>query len=148
MGLDKLKFLYKTLVLENAQNPRHHVDKLPANYEHVTLHNTTCGDTINLGVKFQDGRIADAVFNGDGCTISQASASLMTEAVHGHTIADVQNMVETFSTMAMGGQADEEAAGKLGDAAVMANVAQFPARIKCATMSWHAVEELIERYQS
>lgn len=148
MSLAKLKFLYKTLVLENAQNPQHHVEKLPADYEEVTLHNPTCGDTINLGVKFKDGKIVDAVFNGDGCSISQASASLMTTAVHGQQIDDIQKMAETFSTMVMGGKIDKQAAAQLGDAAVMANVAEFPARIKCATMSWHAVEELIKRYQS
>lgn len=145
MGLDKLKFLYKTLVLEHAKQPHHRVTNLPDDYEQVTLHNTTCGDTINLAAKISDGKVSDAVFNGNGCTISQASASMMTDAVHGRTIADVEQMVATFSTMTMGGQVSDEAASQLGDAAVMASVAEFPARIKCATLAWHAIEELINR---
>lgn len=145
MSLDRLKFLYKTLVLENAQHPQHHVDRLPADYSQVTLHNPTCGDTIHLAAKLENGRIVDIVFNGSGCTISQASASLMTQAVCGKAVEEVPAMVNTFSKMAMGEKVDESAIEKLGDAAVMANVAQFPARIKCATMSWHAVQALIQQ---
>lgn len=147
MGLDKLKFLYKTLVLEHAQRPHHFVDQLPDNYASVTLHNVTCGDTINVAAQISNGKIKDVVFNGNGCTISQASASMMTDAVSGRTTDDVHKMVATFSTMAMGGQVADDAVSQLGDAAVMASVAEFPARIKCATLAWHEIEELINRQQ-
>lgn len=147
MSLNKLAFLYKTLVLEHAKSPHHFASQLPADSETVTLHNPTCGDTINLSAKIKDNHITDVCFNGSGCTISQASASMMTDTLNNKTVKQAQDLIAAFSTLAMGGQVTAEQEKGLQDAAVMATVAEFPTRIKCATLAWHAMGQLIQNYE-
>lgn len=144
MSLNKLAFLYKTLVLEHAKAPHHFVTQLPTYVQTVTLHNPTCGDTINLSAKIDHGQITDVCFNGSGCTISQASASMMTDVLNNKTVEQAQDLIAAFSTLAMGGKISSEQEKGLQDAAVMATVAEFPTRIKCATLAWHAMGQLIQ----
>ncbi len=147
MSLNKLAFLYKTLVLEHAKAPHHFASQLPEDGQTVTLHNPTCGDTINLAAKIKEGSITDVCFNGSGCTISQASASMMTDTLNNKTLAQAQDLIAAFSTLAMGGKVSPEQEKGLQDAAVMATVAEFPTRIKCATLAWHAMGQLIQNYE-
>lgn len=147
MGLNKLSFLYKTLVLEHAKSPHHFLNSLPNNLQTVTLHNPTCGDTVNVAARFKNNRVAEVHFNGSGCTISQASASMMTDTMQGKSIDQARELIAAFSTLTMGGKITPEQEQGLQDAAVMATVAEFPARIKCATLAWHAMDQLIENYE-
>ena len=143
MGLAKLGFLYKTLVLEHAKQPHHFTSQLPDGGQQLTLHNPTCGDTINVSLQVVNGQIAHLCFNGEGCTISQASASMMTDVLNGKRVAEAQQLIQAFLDLSMGNQISPESQKALQDAAVMGTVAEFPARIKCATLAWHAVQELL-----
>ena len=120
MALTKLDQMYRAVILDEAQHPRHH-GVLPAFDHEIT--------------------VTDVAFSGSGCTISQASASLMTEQIIGKTPADIEQMVETFSDLIING--DVPNADILGDAAVLKGVHQFPARIKCATLAWKAAAQVL-----
>ena len=93
MGLSKLNYLYRTLVLAHASHP-HHQGKLPDATAQTTLHNPTCGDTINLTVRIDDDKISDLKFTGSGCTISQASASMMGDVLIGKSVSDAQQLIQ------------------------------------------------------
>lgn len=139
MGLSSLNRLYMTLITEHSKHP-HHFGQLEG-VKAVQLNNPTCGDVISLTVQVTEGVITDIAFSGHGCAISTASASMMTDAVLNKTIKEAQDLGLLFSDMVQGqsdGSVDE-----LGDAAMMAGVAQFPQRIKCATLSWNALKEAL-----
>ena len=142
MALSKLDSLYMAVVSDHSKHP-HHRGKV-ADAEVLELHNPTCGDVIELSLRIDaDGKIADIAFDGAGCTISTASASMMTVAVLGKTKDQALELAEMFSRMVQGQQEDVQE--RLGEAALLAGVAKFPQRIKCATLSWKALEKAIER---
>lgn len=143
MSLSSLDNLYRQMILEHANQPHHH-GKLPTADKQIELRNPTCGDVLELAVKLDDsGKIADVAFSGTGCTISQASASMMTDEVIGKTPAQVAEMVEAFSEM-ITAKTDKDYEKLLGDAVVLEGVAQFPARIKCATLAWKAIYQALQ----
>lgn len=142
MNLDSLKELYRQLILDHAQHP-HHYGKLKAADQQVQLNNPTCGDVIELAVTFDTNRehIQKIAFSGEGCSISQASASMMCDLVSGQTLTEVKQEIQIFLELLMANR--EVNADQLGDAAVLAAVVKFPARIKCATLAWKALEQAI-----
>lgn len=140
MSLMGLNNLYREVILDHSQNP-HHKHALPRATSKTTLKNPTCGDVINLELEIKDDKIIDAGFSGEGCTISQASASMMTDAIIGKTTTQGLEMAHIFSDMVMGKQHPDSDLKKLGDAAILSSVMQFPARIKCATLSWWALRK-------
>lgn len=148
MGLANLSFLYKTLVLEHAKSPHHYEAELPTNSHQITLHNPTCGDTINVSLEIQDGRLKHLCFNGSGCTISQASASMMTDTLEGQGTENAQKLIQGFLNLCMGETIPDDLKQELQDAAVMGTVAKFPARIKCATLAWHAVQDILNQQKN
>ncbi len=136
MALSKLDSLYMAVVADHSKNP-HHQGKLE-DAEQISLNNPTCGDVINLSVKFgADDRLEDIAFLNSGCTISTASASMMTDAVLGKTKQEILELATIFSEMV-------ERQDQLGDAAFLSGVAKFPQRIKCATLAWNALKKTIE----
>ncbi|HFI0082796.1 TPA: Fe-S cluster assembly sulfur transfer protein SufU [Streptococcus suis] len=141
MALSRLDSLYMAVVSEHSKSPRHHGSL--SGVEKLELHNPTCGDVIELSVKIEDNVITDIAFDGVGCTISTASASMMTEAVLGKSLDQAQELAEVFSQMVQGQQDDKQK--ELGDAALLAGVAKFPQRIKCATLPWNALKKALER---
>ncbi len=141
MSLLRLKALYQTVILEHAQAP-HHFGTLP-NARTVTLHNPTCGDEINVQMVINQQIIEKIAFTGSGCTISQASASIMTDTLQGRTVAAARTQIKNFSTLIMGQPVSDADQHALGDAAVLGTVAEFPTRIKCATLAWHAADQLL-----
>lgn len=144
MALSKLDSLYMAVVSEHSKSPRHRGSL--AGVERLELHNPTCGDVIELSVKLEDGVIADIAFDGVGCTISTASASMMSEVVLGKDLAQAQELATIFSQMVQG---QEDARQKeLGDASLLAGVAKFPQRIKCATLPWNALKKVLEGSES
>ncbi len=141
MALSKLDSLYKAVVTDHSAHPHHH-GKLE-DVEQVVLNNPTCGDVISLSVKFNsENQIEDIAFVNSGCTISTASASMMTDAVLGKTKEQALELSEVFSQMVQGQEDSRQK--ELGDAAFLAGVAKFPQRIKCATLGWNALKRAIE----
>ena len=125
--------LYQTVILENNRRPRN-FRKLPGANRSAAGNNPVCGDEITVYVRLEDGRIADISFEGAGCAISQASASVMTQRLKGRTVAEAEALFEHFKDIVTRGTPDEEDL----DLAAFAGVNQVPARIKCATLGWHA----------
>lgn len=144
MGLAKLNELYKQVILENAQHPHHHGDLATATGT-LELRNPTCGDVINVSVLIRQNRIADLSFSGTGCTISQASASLMTTALINQPVQRARELIMAFSHLITGESINPIDEDALGDAALVGSVAEFPARIKCAALAWHAMDEILEK---
>ena len=140
MALSRLDSLYMAVVADHSKSPHHH-GVLP-DVEQLQLNNPTCGDVINLSVKFDGDVIENIAFAGDGCTISTASSSMMTDAVIGKTKDEALELAEIFSLMIQGDHKDEY---NLGEAKLLAGVSKFPQRIKCATLSWNALKKAIER---
>ncbi|WP_087717326.1 Fe-S cluster assembly sulfur transfer protein SufU [Levilactobacillus brevis] len=143
MGLSNLNSLYREVILDHADHP-HHKHDLEVSTQTMTLKNPTCGDVINLSIRVdsQD-RIADIGFSGDGCTISQSSASMMTDAVIGKDKEAALQMAKTFSDIVMGVEHTNAELDELGDAALLSSIVSFPARIKCATLAWWALQRTL-----
>jgi nitrogen fixation NifU-like protein len=130
--------LYQEIVMDHYRTPRGAatLDHVPNSLRHE---NPTCGDSLKLDVQVDgDGRITQVLFDGKGCAISTASASLMTEAVHGLTIAEARERASTF-IKALRGEAPVETLDAMGDLAAFKGIASFPVRVKCATLAWHAL---------
>ncbi|MGT2935319.1 Fe-S cluster assembly sulfur transfer protein SufU [Streptococcus castoreus] len=141
MALSKLNHLYMAVIAEHSKSP-HHYGQLDG-IEAVQLNNPTCGDVISLTVKFDEDKIEDIAFAGNGCTISTASSSMMTDAVLGKSKTEALALADIFSNMVQG--SEESAQKELGEAELLAGVAKFPQRIKCATLAWNALKEAIQR---
>lgn len=139
MALSRLENLYRQVILDHSSHPRNFGEMADANGK-IELNNPTCGDVIALHVRLTEGLIDKAMFSGHGCSISTASASIMTELVKGKTITEAKQMIEEFLLLVQG-KAPEQS--HLGDAEVLGGVSKFPARIKCATLSWKALERIL-----
>ncbi|ANZ62703.1 FeS assembly scaffold SufA [Secundilactobacillus paracollinoides] len=143
MGLSKLNSLYREVILDHSDHP-HHKHQLDHADKTITLKNPTCGDVINLEIELtDDDKIKNIGFTGDGCTISQSSASMMTDAVMGKSKEDALHMAKTFSDMVMGKEHPQADLDQLEDAAILSSIMSFPARIKCATLSWWALQRAL-----
>lgn len=140
MALTKLDQLYRQVILDHSSHPHHH-GKLEQSTNQIELLNPTCGDVMQLQLVVEDQVIKDMRFDGSGCTISQASASMMTDAVIGKTVSEALALADQFSLLVQG--KDVPRLEELGDAALLNGVAKFPARIKCATLSWKALEKAL-----
>ncbi|WP_268928588.1 Fe-S cluster assembly sulfur transfer protein SufU [Microaerobacter geothermalis] len=138
MSLDDL---YRRVIMDHYQKPRNR-GTIEDGAVTVNLNNPTCGDRIQLQMRIEDEKIAEAKFVGEGCSISMASASMMTEAVRGLSLDDAMKMAELFSLMMQGKDIDPESYGlDIGDIEALQGVSKFPARIKCATLAWKAMEK-------
>jgi len=125
--------LYQSVILEHNRRPRNY-RKLPEANRVAAGNNPVCGDAITVYLQLKDGRVAEVGFQGAGCAISQASASVMTQRIKGLTVAEAEAMAARFIDIVTRGTPDEEDL----DLSAFAGVHQFPARIKCATLGWHA----------
>ncbi|TCP55679.1 nitrogen fixation NifU-like protein [Tumebacillus sp. BK434] len=131
--------LYRQVILDHAQHPRNF--RAQDGAIRVKLKNPTCGDDVTLFLAVRDGNVQSASFQGTGCSISIASASLLTEAVQGQPLVAVLLLDEEFRKLVQGIPADT---ARLGDLEALAGVARFPARVKCATLAWNALLQAIE----
>jgi len=142
----ELRDLYQEVILDHYRRPRNFGD-LPAASHRAEGHNPVCGDQLVLSLVMEGGRVCDARFEGSGCAISTASASLMTEAIKGKTEAEVRRMFEHFHA-GLTAPDDAAAAGALADLdklAVLGGVREFPVRVKCATLPWRTLEAALDR---
>jgi len=137
----KLNELYRDVILDHYRRPRNK-GQLEQPSVSVDLHNPVCGDEITLQLLVEEGRIRQARFMGRGCSISQASASMMTQQLEGKTLAEAEEMLDRFKRMMRG---DETAGEPLGDLYALHGVAKFPVRVKCALLSWEALERSLEK---
>jgi len=131
---DELTDLYQQVILDHCKNPRN-FHELPAATCSAQGHNPLCGDQLKLFLTMNGDRIQEASFTGSGCCISKASASLLTTSVAGKTRAEAETLFQQVHEMVTTGQVR----GDLGKLAVFAGVYRFPARVKCAILSWHAL---------
>ncbi|MGO4372878.1 Fe-S cluster assembly sulfur transfer protein SufU [Paenibacillus sp. 2TAB19] len=139
----QLDDLYRRVIMDHYKNPR---NRGTMNDEAVTinLNNPTCGDRISLQLQVENGKVVDAKYTGEGCSISMSSASMMTEAVKGKSFDEALNMAERFSGLMKGQEVEFE---ELEDIEALSGVNKFPARIKCATLAWNALRKGIENEQ-
>lgn len=140
MALSKLDNLYRQVILDHSSHPHHH-GNLDESNQHIEMNNPTCGDVIHLELKVTGEVIEEVAFSGSGCSISTASASMMTDAIIGKTITEAMELIDTFLQLVQG--IETERVDQLGDAAMLSGVAKFPARIKCATLAWKALEKAV-----
>jgi nitrogen fixation NifU-like protein len=139
--MDDLAELYQQVILDHNRRPRH-FGKLAAATQSADGHNPICGDHVTVHVRVDGGVIADAAFEGSGCAISRASASLMTDAVIGRPVPDAEKLFRDFQGMVTADPTvplDNGAKQSLGKLAALGGVRAFPSRIKCATLAWHAL---------
>ncbi|MBA3543713.1 MAG: SUF system NifU family Fe-S cluster assembly protein [Chthoniobacterales bacterium] len=140
----ELEELYQEVILDHSRRPRN-FGALPDAAVRVHGDNPSCGDEIDLGVKFDaDGSVQEIKFSGHGCAISQASASLMTAKVKGKPRPEAEEMLRAFRDLVAG---DGESASpvQLGDLSVMRGVRKFPQRVKCAMLAWRALEQAMQQ---
>ncbi len=133
-GLDTL---YREIILDHYKHPHH--KGLQASFDAEVHHvNPTCGDEITLRVRVEDGQVAEVSYEGQGCSISQASASVMTDLVTGVAVSEALALQEEFLTLMQGRGAVIPDEDRLEDAVAFAGVARYPARVKCALLGWMA----------
>jgi nitrogen fixation protein NifU and related proteins len=132
----QLDDLYRQVIMDHYQRPRNQGDLDGA--VKVDLKNPTCGDEISLRLKVEDGVVKDVRFTGSGCSISVASASMMTEAIKGLSVQDALDLATEFRSMMRGEQVNPD---MLGELEALQGVSKFPARIKCALLAWQALEK-------
>jgi nitrogen fixation NifU-like protein len=131
--------LYRQVIMDHYKNPRNK-GVIEDGALTINMNNPTCGDRIQLTLKVEDGKIESAKFDGEGCSISLASASMMTQAVKGLAVEDAVKLAKIFYDMMLGNDYDVESYD-LGDIEALSGVSKFPARIKCATLAWKAMEQ-------
>jgi nitrogen fixation protein NifU and related proteins len=132
---NELNELYQQVILDHSRKPRHfHV--LPEANRQAEGNNPLCGDRYTVFLKLEDGVIRDISFQGSGCAISKASASMMADELKGKTVAAARDYFSQYQNMVTTGKMDEEAMGKL---CAFAGVSHFPMRVKCAILPWHAM---------
>ncbi len=138
-----LKDLYRDVIVDHNRNPRN-FGKLAAADVHADGHNPLCGDRLTVYAKLDGERISDVKFEGNGCAISVASASLLTEAVKGKSRAEVQALFDDVHTLLTKHDAQVDPT-RLGKLAALSGVREFPARVKCASLCWHTLNAALGR---
>ncbi len=137
-----LSDLYQEVILDHNKRPRN-FRTLAKPSHHAEGHNPLCGDRLDLFLNVESDRIADIGFQGSGCAISRASASLMTDAIKGSSIAEALALFERFHRMVT--TPPDAGVEDMGKLSVLAGVREFPVRVKCASLAWHTLKAALER---
>jgi len=140
--MSDLRDLYQEVILDHNRSPRNFGTLDDAN-RRADGHNPLCGDRLSIAVKIDDDVVADLRFEGSGCAISKASASLMTEGVKGKTLDETRQLFERFHRLVTDPSAPVDH-GELGKLAVFAGVRDYPARVKCAILAWHTLKAAVD----
>jgi len=138
--LSDLRELYQEVVLDHSKSPRN-FRALPEASSDAEGYNPLCGDQVHVYVTVEGDQVKDVAFTGNGCAISKASASMMTQAVKGRSRAETLKLFEAFHRLVTGASSDTEELGKL---AVFAGVSDYPVRVKCASLAWHTLKAALE----
>lgn len=142
--MNDLRELYQEVILDHSKKPRN-FRELPGASHSAEGYNPLCGDRATVYLTLEDGVVRDASFKGAGCSISTASASMMTDAVKGKTVAEAMALFERFHELVTADPSKAAAASaELGKLAVFAGVHEFPMRVKCASLAWHTLKAALE----
>ena len=139
MSFSDLKSLYKQVILDHSKHPRNN-GEIESDYK-LEMLNPSCGDKITVSINLVDDIIEDIKFVGTGCSISLASASMLTEELKGLSVEKANAKIKDFLNMIMGNEFNEE---NLEDSISLQNISQLPARVKCATLAWKITEKILE----
>jgi len=142
-----LESMYQEIILDHYKNPHGRGLRDPFDAESFQV-NPTCGDEVTLRVKLDDGKVADVSYDGQGCSISQASTSVMTDLVVGHTLEEAFTTMDAFVELMQGKGKVEPDEDVLEDGIAFAGVAKYPARVKCALLGWMAFKDAVARTTS
>jgi nitrogen fixation NifU-like protein len=141
--MSDLRELYQELIIDHSKRPRNFKVLETANRT-LEGYNPLCGDKITVFLELEHDRVKGVSFQGSGCAISTASASVMTESVKGKTLCEAEALFEAFRQMVTGKPPDGANAPELGKLAVFSGVSEFPARVKCATLAWHTLHAALQ----
>ncbi len=141
--MSDLRELYQEVILDHNKSPRNFRAIEHAGH-HAHGDNPLCGDVVDVYAEVEGDRITDLAFQGSGCAISQASASLMTDVVKGRSVADARHLVERFRALLTEEDGDGAEPEELGKLAVFAGVKDYPMRVKCATLAWHTLAAALD----
>jgi len=140
---DELRELYQDVIIEHSKRPRN-FRRLGDAARKADGYNPLCGDTVTVYLTLDGDRVQDVSFQGHGCAISTASASVMTETLKGKTREEAERIFRTFHDLVTGRRGDDADPAALGKLAVFAGVNEFPARVKCATLCWHTARAALD----
>lgn len=140
----KLEQMYQEIILDHYKHPHGHGLREPFDAESFQV-NPTCGDEVTLRVRLEDGKVADVSYEGQGCSISQASTSVLTDLVVGHTLDEAFATMDAFVELMQGRGQVEPDEDVLEDGIAFAGVARYPARVKCALLGWMAFKDAVAR---
>jgi nitrogen fixation NifU-like protein len=136
--MSELSELYQQVILDHNKNPRNFRELETAN-RRAEGHNPLCGDQLTVYLEMEDDKVKDVAFVGSGCAISKASASIMTQSVKGKSKAEAETLFKEFREMILGELDEENTPNTLGRLKIFAGVREYPARVKCASLSWHTL---------
>ena len=142
--MDNLDEVYNELIMEHSMNSYNKKKMENADFSEVG-HNPNCGDEITLDLKLDGDVIKDMTFEGHGCAISQASTSIMIDTLKGKSVKEAMDIIETFIHMIKKEIKDEKELEKLEDAIAFKNISNMPARVKCALLAWHTLEDMLQK---
>lgn len=143
--MENNRSFYNEILTDHNLHPMHKHELADANMQLEGV-NPSCGDDIILNLKVEDGKIVDGSFTGDGCAISQASADIMLDLIIGREVEEAERLKESFLHMIKGEATDEEME-LLEEAGALADISHMPARVKCAVLGWHTLEEALKKKQ-
>jgi len=136
----KLRDLYEEVILEHNRHPRHYPENPPGSNRHAHGYNPLCNDEVRVHLKVENGVVAEVGFEGAGCAVAMASASMMAEAVRGKSVEEVGKLFQRVHSMLSENGPDDD----VGKLKVLAGVKEFPMRVKCATLAWHTLRAALE----
>ncbi len=136
--------LYTEVIGEHSRSPENK-GELAAATVRERGHNPSCGDEITLELQIEDGIIKDAAFTGVGCAISQASTDIMIDLMRGKTVEEAQRLAQLFTSMIKREVTDDAALEELDEAIALKNISNMPARVKCAVLAWHTLEDVLKK---
>ena len=142
--MSELSELYQQVILDHNKKPRNFRKLETANYS-AEGYNPLCGDQLTVYLNLEDDTVKEIGFEGSGCAISKAAASMMTQAVKGKSKADVENLFQEFHSMVTGELNEETEENSLGNLKIFAGVREFPVRVKCATLPWHTLHAALNK---
>jgi nitrogen fixation NifU-like protein len=141
--MSDLRELYQDLIIDHSKRPRN-FRALEGADRQLDGYNPLCGDKVTVYVDLEDDRVKDISFQGSGCAISTASASVMTESLKGKTLAEAEALFVIFHDLVTGKPPGSGKTPELGKLAVFSGVSEFPARVKCATLAWHTLHAILQ----
>jgi len=142
--MSELSELYQQVILDHNKKPRNFRKLETANYS-AEGYNPLCGDQLTVYLNLEDDTVKDVGFEGSGCAISKAAASMMTQAVKGKSKEQAENLFQEFHSMVTGELNEETEENNLGNLKIFAGVREFPVRVKCATLAWHTLHAALNK---